>query len=389
MTPARKKAFEILRLVEGGGYAADLLYARTKTMSSRDAALTEELVLGVLRRKRQLDHLIEYFSGEPAERLDREVRIALELGIYQLRFLDRIPPHAAVSESVDLVKHAHKRSAAGFVNAVLRKVNRDPIPWPNRAVELSVPDWLFERWSKFYGPEGAERIARVFLEPPKTYIRVPPGRESELAGKKVEPTEIPGCYLLLEGDARPFRRQDISSQWVVTLLDLQPGTTLLDLCAAPGNKTAQALEITPSVIACDRNFRKLVQMEGIPATRIALDALKPLPFRTNFPRILLDAPCSGTGTLARNPEIKWRLVPEQLEQHHKRQVQLLRTALEVLAPGGVLVYSTCSLEYEEGEQVVSEALEEADARFRIEYLARRIPGVDAGDGFFAAVISSE
>jgi len=389
VSPARKKAFEILRLVEGGGYAQDLLHARAGTLAPRDRALAEELVLGVLRYRKQLDHLIQHYSGKEPGRLDPEVRLALELGIYQIRHLDRIPAHAAVHESVELVKRAHKRSAASLVNAVLRKVNREPVSWPDPATEYSVPSWLFERWAGMYGPEVARRIAQSFLERPRTYIRVPAGREAELAGKKVEPTGIPGCYRLLEGDPEPFRRQDISSQWVVTHLDLEPGMLLLDLCAAPGNKTAQALEITSRIVACDRNLRKLREMICLPVWKVALDALKPLPFQASFPRILLDAPCSGTGTLGRNPEIKWRLKPEDLDHHHDRQVMMLRNALRLLAPGGRLVFSTCSLEYEEGESVVAEALEETEPRFRTEYLARRIPGVDEGDGFFLAVITSE
>src|SRR5580693_7404572 len=147
---ARIVAFDILLRVESGGYASDLLLSQTAGLESRDAGLASEIVFGVLRYRAQLDYLIEHYSGR-SRKLDAEVRIALRLAIYQLRYLERIPPHAAVADSVDLVKRAHKRSAMGFVNAVLRKVTREPVAWPNREVELSCPEWLLARWQTHYG----------------------------------------------------------------------------------------------------------------------------------------------------------------------------------------------------------------------------------------------
>ncbi len=389
LSPARLRAFEILRLVEGGGYASDLLRSRTAQLESRDAALASELVFGVLRYQAQLDFLIEHFSGKAAARLDREVRLVLRLGIYQLRYLDRIPAHAAVSEAVELTRRAHKRSAVGFVNSVLRKVDREPVAWPSRAVELSAPEWLLENWTRQFGAEAAATIARAFLKPPERYVRVPESRREEAAAPGQEPTEVAGCYRVVRASAGDFRLQDISSQAVVELLELEPGQTFLDLCAAPGNKTAQALERRVWAVAADINRHKLAEMEDLEAAPVALDATRPLPFRRPFDRILLDAPCSGTGTLGRNPEIKWRLQPADLERHHRRQARMLARALELLAPGGRLVYSTCSLEYEENEQVVEEVLEEAPEAIQLDFMMRRIPGVDAGDGFFAAVLTSK
>lgn len=389
ISPARRTAYEILRLVEGGGYASDLLRYRTSALDSRDAALASELVFGVLRFQGQLDYLIEHYSGKAAARLDREVRLVLRLGIYQLRYLERIPPHAVVSEAVELTRRAHKRSAAGFVNSVLRKVDREPVAWPSRAVELSAPEWLLENWQRQFGAEGAATIARAFLKPPERYVRVPESRRDEAAALGFEPTDVPGCYRVVKGSASGFRLQDISSQAVVGLLELEPGQTFLDLCAAPGNKTAQALETPVRAIAADIHLHKLAEMADLDAARVALDATRPLPFLRPFDRILLDAPCSGTGTLGRNPEIKWRLQPADLERHHRRQVQMLARALERLAPGGRLVYSTCSLEYEENEQVVEEVLEGAPVEIQVDHMMRRIPGVDPGDGFFAAVLTSK
>src|SRR5579862_9262728 len=151
MSPARDTAYRILQRVHSGGYAADLLLRECAKLDPRDAALTETLVFGCLRFQAQLDYLIDVFSGRPQPKLDEEVRIALRMGIYQLRYLDRIPAHAAVAESVDLVKRAHKRSAAPFVNAVLRKVNRRKVQWPDAPTAWSLPKWMLDRWQRQYG----------------------------------------------------------------------------------------------------------------------------------------------------------------------------------------------------------------------------------------------
>lgn len=349
-SPARIAAFDILLKVEGGGYASDLLLLQTADLDSRDAGLASEIVFGVLRYRAQLDYLVEHYSGRRGK-LDAEVRIALRMAIYQLRYLERIPAHAAVGDSVDLVKRAHKRSAMGFVNAVLRKVTREVVSWPSREVELSCPEWILARWEKHYGAETMAGIARAALEEPEKYVRI------SAAGE---------------------RRQDIGSQSVVQLLRLEAGQTLLDLCAAPGNKTAQALESGVRVVAADLHFQRLVQMKHVDAALAVLDGTLPLPFGRGFDRILVDAPCSGTGTLGRNPEIKWRLKPADLDDLHGRQTALLANARSLLKPGGLLVYSTCSLEPEENEAVVA-------GQHVVESM-QRIPGRDAGDGFYAAVM---
>ena len=232
------------------------------------------------------------------------MRIALRMGIFQLRYLDRIPAHAAVTESVELVKRAHKRSAAGFVNAVLRKVNRNPVHWPDHATELSVPAWMLERWQQQYGEQAAAAIAQAALEQPEAAINPDTGRQ-----------------------------QDPGAQSIVPLLEIEPGMTVLDLCAAPGNKTAQTLALGARVIACDRYLKRLAEVPA-EAQRVVLDAATSLPFNAKFDRILVDAPCSGTGTLARNPEIKWRLRPSDLARFAGLQRKILEHALPHLKPGG-------------------------------------------------------
>ncbi|HVN06928.1 MAG TPA: transcription antitermination factor NusB [Bryobacteraceae bacterium] len=352
MSPARLLAFEILTAAERGGYASDLLAARAAPLDSRDAGLASEIVMGVLRYQSQLDFLIEVYSRKPAGRLDAPVRLALRMGIYQLRYLERIPAHAAVSESVELVKRARKRSAAPFANAVLRKVRRDAAAWPGRDVELAHPAWLLERWEKQYGWAAAEAIARAGLRVPETYV-----------------------------NPETARIQDIGAQAIVPLLRLEAGQTFLDLCAAPGNKTAQALAAGGRGVAADLHWHRLAAMKPLGIPLVALDGTLPLPFRRQFDRILIDAPCSGTGTLARNPEIKWRLKPADIPDLHARQVALLEQGRRALAPGGLLVYATCSLEREENEDVIA-----AVPPGLVVETMTRLPGREPGDGFFAAAI---
>ena len=346
MSPAREIAFRVLQRVAEGGYATDLL--RRESAEPRDAHLAEAIVLGCLRYQAQLDFLIAEFSGRSGVKLDPEVSIALRMGVFQLRYLDRIPPYAAINDSVELVKKARKRSATGYVNAVLRRVHTSFVKWPDLATELSMPGWLLERWQGHYGSEAAEAMARAALEEPEASVNPDTGR-----------------------------RQDLSAQSIVPLLSIGPGMRVLDVCAAPGNKTAQMLAMGAHVVACDRYFKRL---EFVPreAARVMLDGSAPLPFAAQFDRILLDAPCTGTGTLGRNPEIKWRLKPEDVPRLAQLQRQMLAQSLLCLKPGGRLVYSTCSLEKEENEDIVAaQAVLETHVR---------LPGRDRGDGFFAAVI---
>lgn len=347
ISPARKAAFEALRRVHGGGLSDLALLEVCVGMEPRDAALAHQITYGVLRHQRQLEFLAKHFSGRKILVLDGTTAILLYMGLYQMRYLSKIPPHAAVMESVELAKRLKKRSSAGLINAVLRKVHKKPLAWPDEATELSMPDWLWGKWKAAFGHETARAIALYALQPP------------------------------------PKKGMDEGAESVVPLLDLKPGQRMLDLCAAPGNKTRQAIAAGVQVVACDRSPKRLMGMSEIGVPLVMLDAARSLPFRPNFDRVLADVPCSGTGTLGRNPEIKWRLTPEDLERHQKRQIEILREARTALKPGGRLVYSTCSLEKEENEDVVRSVCGDAEIP-----LMRRIPGRDPGDGFFAAVINS-
>lgn len=375
LAPARKAAFSALLAVERGAWSAEALAAKSAHLDSRDAGLASDIVFGVLRRRGELDATIRHYSKVPLERLDPEVWITLEMAFYQMRFLDRVPSHAVVNDAVELARRSGTASAAAFVNAVLRQSLRRPF---EAAETLSTPAWLLERWTAAYGGETAKGIAAASLRVPERYIRVgaaapPPG---------AEPTEIAGCYRLPAGDPGGFRFQDISAQAVVPLLRLEPGQTFLDLCASPGNKTAQALETPLRAVACDLHLSRAAMLRELGIPVVVLNGEQQLPFSRKFDRILLDAPCSGTGTLARNPEIKWNLEPEDFADLRERQIALLRNAFAQLAPAGRLVYSTCSLEREENEEVV------AALGANVVETMQRIPGRDAGDGFFAAVLQA-
>jgi len=396
VAPARRTAYEVLRRVEAeGAYAGELLHARLlDDIKPRDAALATELTFGVLRQRRLLDFILEPLLKKPVERLDLPVALALRLGLYQLRFLRGVPARAAVNESVEMVKAARKGSAGALVNAVLRRAAeqaRQPIERMvparlPRAERLGIlhshPTWMAEQWLARFGEEGAIALMQANNRAPRLSCIVnDPARRDEVlaeltaAGLRIEPGRLLRNAFAVSGGSvartEAYRSgrisiQDEASQAVPLLLDTQPGERVLDLCAAPGGKTAtlaRAVGGEGFVVAADRHAHRLramrEQFERLKLARVdavELDAQKPLPFCAHFDRILVDAPCSGTGTLARHPEIRWRLRPEQLGELHSLQVALLTNAIAQLAPAGRLVYSTCSLEPEENEEVAAEVL---------------------------------
>lgn len=443
ISPARAAAFEILLRVETtDAYASELLHSsRLAKLSSADHGLLTELVMGVLRWRGVIDKHIAEHSTQPLVKLDREVLTALRLGAYQLLFLDRIPKHAAVNESVELVKQARKRSAAGMVNAVLRKIANGP----HDRNDASHPDWLVKRWTRAYGADVARKICDYDNTAPKQAVRVSSltlasetakgGAPSSLGSGNLELNELiadgirlePGnllatAFTVSSGDitqskALRERRlfiQDEASQLVALLVG--KGNAILDCCAAPGGKTRiiaeqnqgsmiVALELHPHRAAL---LKKLVSSDKV---RVIAADVRRLPLDKKFDRILVDAPCSGTGTLARNPEIKWRLKASDLSRLQAYQVEILSSAMNYVATRGRLIYSTCSLETEENERVVENALAAnpefrlIDSRAELQHLKenrelvvdnidsllsgpylRTIPGVHLSDGFFGAIL---
>jgi 16S rRNA (cytosine967-C5)-methyltransferase len=438
ISQARTIAFDVLlRVAKQDAYADDVLRAELdEGVKTEDAGLATELALGVLRWQRLLDFAIDRYLKKPAAMSDIEVRIALRLGFYQLLFLDRVPARAAVHESVELVKRARKRSAATLVNAILRKAAKEPLPGnsPVEAVarllpaELSLadkigiqyshPTWMVERWLRIYGEERTRALLHSNNRVPvlSGYLLNLERREDatqllERSGCRPQPGRLLRDAWVFEGGnpaaSEAVRRgwvalQDEASQAVAGLVAADPGNSVLDLCAAPGGKTlllARATGAQGHVIAADlhehrvRALKERLELAGVRNVEIiALDAEQPLPFERTFERILVDVPCSGTGTLARHPEIRWKLRAEDLGDLHERQVRLLRNALPLLSPHGRLVYSTCSLEPEENELVVREVLSGLGDTFQIldprtaieKFLTEtvRVETVVTGDGFF-------
>jgi len=452
ISPARKIAYEVLRRVEAeGAYASDLLHAELGArIRVEDAGLATELVMGVLRWRRLLDFLLDRQLKKPVVKLDLPVALALRIGLYQLRFLERIPARAAVNESVELVKSARKTSAATLVNAALRRAADDAqlpaqnlLPQDTPAAERlgilhSHPTWMVERWLARLGEQQTIAQLEADNRTPRLTCALHDVRQREEiftalkhAGLRIEPGRILQSAFAVSGGSptrtESFRSgaisiQDEASQTVPLLLDVQTKDRVLELCAAPGGKTpplVRAAGPSGTVVAADRHAHRLramrEQFQRLDLTQVRLvelDAASPLPFSALFHRILVDAPCSGTGTLARHPEIRWRLRPEQFAEFGALQISLLKSALERLAPGGRLVYSTCSMEPEENEQVVQEALRgttglkrkvgnevardledklvagrDEKSLFDREGYFRTTPDALETDGFFAAIIS--
>ena len=433
IAPARQAAFEILRKVGREQANSDsLLHSpAVDRLSPPDRNLCTTLVLGVLRRQRVLDAECRRFLARPDLVLPEDAMLALRMGVYQLLFLDRIPAHAAIFESVEWTKHSEASRQAGLVNAVLRKVAALP-KRRSFAAELAYPEWLVARWRKLYGEQACRLICEHGLQEPRAALRLlRPDAETPLldAGLTLEP----GSFLTKSRYAATFsipasasaQFQDEGSQLVAELLG--KGSRILDCCAAPGGKTAVMAANNPhaELLACDIHPKRLATMqrrlsELLPQNRIecrVADAAK-LSGIGPFDRVLCDVPCAGTGTLARNPEIRHRLQPQELGRQAERQRAILTAALRLLAPGGRLLYSTCSLEPEENEAVVEACLassagfRKADLRVEFDRLAqqgivggdavaelratgfregylRTLPGLHPCDGFFAAMIERE
>jgi 16S rRNA (cytosine967-C5)-methyltransferase len=467
VSPARNFAYDILIRVErDGSYASELLNApRMDTLSREDRALTYELVMSTLRWQSELDAHIAKYSSQKVSRLDGEVRVALRLGACQLFRLERIPAHAAVHESVELVKQSGKRSAVPYANAVLRKLaanakstgaGEDPhvlsVDMGSLGVELSDPhirqqranmghppstveevaaefahpEWMVARWIDMYGYNAARSICAANQHAPGSALRLCTGdAEEELieAGIRIAPGALlTGARRLLAGDLAhsiAFRDhhvavQDEASQLVAALVG--KGARILDCCAAPGGKTAAIAARNPgaqitAVELHEHRAKGLKERVAGMNVKVVIGNVAAMEFAEKFDCVLADVPCSGTGTLAGNPEIKWRLKAEDLDGLKNLQMSILQSAAAALAPGGRLVYSTCSLEAEEGESVVDQILRgdgslavvpcegvleelkgsgelawaEPQGLVRGEFL-RTLPGIHPCEGFFAAVL---
>jgi 16S rRNA (cytosine967-C5)-methyltransferase len=437
----RRVAYEILTQIEKESCHADPLIERHLShggLLGPDRGLLRELVLGVLRRRLSLDYIIDQFSRQKTDRLEKKVINLLRLGLYQTFFLDRIPVSAAVNETVELAKVFAPR-ASGLVNAVLRRADRerDNIVWPDRnkdtteylSVYYSCPEWLVEDWIRQLGPEEAEPLAASMNEIPPLTFRVNTLRITReelmdrLAGEKILAEKCPfsphGVRVLSPVNPATtvgfaeglFTVQDESSQLASVLLDPEPGCTALDVCAAPGGKSTHIAQLMGNrgvVLSCDQNRRKLQQVEetakrlGITIIRTQVqDAAKQLSLLGEqvFDRILVDAPCSGLGVLRRNPDGKWSKTRDDVQRLSELQRTILGNVANRIADNGVLLYSTCSTTTEENEMVLDDFLAGRDD-FVVEDLRELFPAfstllTERGyfrswphrhgmDGFFAA-----
>ncbi len=426
IAPARMAASHVLLAVERGTAHADdqLRSPRVEALSRQDRDLTTELVLGTLRWQSVLDRELTERLKHPGSDMHLGVIVALRLGAYQLLFLDRIPPHAAINESVELAKQADGPAMAGLSNALLRRLLRErgTLQTLRNDAAAAYPRWMVDRWRARFGEEAAHGICAFGQQPPPTTVR--------LAGSEAPGSDLaPGSFLasarrVLKGDPRvPENRiQDEASQLVGELAALDAGPAIWDSCAAPGGKTAILAERNPdaAITAADVSAARLrIMQRRLPWSErvhfVPADATLHAPGPV-YSTVLCDMPCSGTGTLGRNPEVRHRLEPSDLPRQAERQRAILSSALKTLRSGGRLVYSTCSLEPEENEQVVEavlaaasevvlqpvapalEALRERGVltpegheRLRETAIAgpylRTVPGAHSCDGFFAALLT--
>jgi len=400
---ARAIAYQVLLQVERSdaylNVALDAALRAAGALPRQEAALATELSYGVARRALALDAALTAHSSRPLRKIDTAVHVALQLGAYQLLYLDRIPEHSAVDETVELVKRSGLSRAAGFVNAVLRKVAANKtIPFPEDrierlCVEESHPGWLVRRWATRFGIDDAAALCRVNNTPPPVCVRVNSTRatreqlQEALAAEGVtaRPTPLSPVGLLLENPGslaalKAFREgimqvQDEAAQLVSLVPAVRPGMTVLDACAAPGGKAchlAERLGGQGDLFAIDLHRQKIEKLQ-LEANRLGVskviharvaDASRPLPFGPGAcDVILLDAPCSGLGTLRRHPELRYRRSEADIGRLAEIQRSLWRNLLQHLKPGGSLVYAVCSMEPEEGPEQAQAIAQEGGLQF--------------------------
>ena len=418
IAPARVAAYDILTAVSAGNadLATAVAFARAGLRDERDRALASEIATGTLRWRAALDHVVAVFARRAIDRLDPEIVEILRLSAYQLLHLTRVPASAVVDDAVNLARRAGKSSAAGFVNAVLRTISRkrSALPLPPRpndasdrdaaldylSVTLSHPRWLVTRWYERLGFEAAERWALFDNTPAPLTLRANRllvtvddlARQLEAAGVRAHHAAYaPDALIVDEGSPMPLVEQGLcvvqeeASQLAATLAADAAGARVLDTCASPGGKTiaiASAMPPTGLLVACDVRDRRMALLrrtvETAAAARVRLvqaDLLQPLPFSRPFDLVFVDVPCSGLGTIRRDPDIRWRRHERDLVAFAAAELTMLQRAAEAVAPGGRLIYATCSSEPEENEGVAQAFLATmpAFAPRRVREVSARLP----------------
>jgi 16S rRNA (cytosine967-C5)-methyltransferase len=401
---AREAAYQVvLRVFEDDAYADRVLRTAAAGLDTRDRALAQRLAYGTVQRMRTLDHAITTLGKRPVRKLDPPVRAALRLGAYQLGFTD-VPAHAAVNESVELVRAARLERAVPFTNAVMRRLTAGieqllaelPESTPaEAALRHSYPDWVAELWWRELGPEDALALMRWQNEPPERVVRLNRRRSGEVEGRP-DP-DLPDALHVERVDEAALAAgliwpQSRGSQLAGLAVGSRPGERTLDLCAAPGGKATQ---LEGEVVAVELHEGRARELEencrrlgADNVTVVNEDATKLPPELTGFDRVLVDAPCSGLGVLAGRPDLRWRARPLP-----ELQLELLRVAAERVKPGGTIVYSVCTIHAEENEAIVDasglrvEPLGDEWPQFRHprrpEFLLT-LPHVHGTSGFFIA-----
>jgi 16S rRNA (cytosine967-C5)-methyltransferase len=423
ISPARKLSYKLLcRIDSGSSFSDDALNSEVmERLEGRDRNLTTEIVYGSLRWQGALDHILAGVSARPWQTVEPEARTLLRMSVYQMWQMDRIPDHALVNDGVELAKRELGKGIDKYVNGILRKLVRTR-PWTEdgfwlkapRWARASLPQWLWDRWAGRYGETAAMEFALSLNRPPLPAFRSTAGRPESLSAEAVLSDLVPGAAIrtsdISEQDRR-FGYQDEASQLVPYLLGSPArGSRVWDACAAPGGKTAVLCGLygeTGQVVASDVSRTRMARLRhlfeneevSVPAMVVA-DASKTPPFRCRFDAVLADVPCSGLGTLRRNPEIKWRFRPEDFGALQKTQGEILAAVAGAVRIGGYLLYSTCSTEPEENEDVIKSFLS-AHSEFRLETpvephgvdnwishdgMLRTFPGSRLWDGFFAALM---
>ncbi len=422
IAPARRVTFEALLKIETGeAHSDDLLHSKQiRDLEPRDRNLATELLYGILRWRSRLDYVLSAASSRPWGSIDGTVRAALRMGLYQMWHMDRVPDYAAVSDAVEIVRAVGPRGSDGFVNAILRSLGRER-PWARRGFEaclptwirVSLPEWLWKRWSARYGENRAGEYALSLNQPSRAAFRPLLENLQQPRPGWIASEIVPGAFVAESGapDLPPgLLFMDEASQLVPFLIGAEEGWEVWDACAAPGGKSAILQKLVGSggkVISSDSSIRRTLFMKhqigktGAESSMLLVaDAGARPPFRARFDAVLVDAPCSGLGTLRRNPEIKWRFSEDRLAELHHLQSGILHAACEAVRPGGRLLYATCSLEPEENETVVAEFLENhaefsqvrpgvptaAGPWVDAEGFFRTFPAVRLWDGFFAALL---
>jgi 16S rRNA (cytosine967-C5)-methyltransferase len=421
IAPARLAASDALRAIDDGpiDLGEAIAKARLTLHDERDHALLLEIVTGTLRMRSALDYQIGLRSNRAVARLDAAVLRVLRLSAFQLLYLSRMPPAAVINDAVEMTRKAGKSSAAGMVNAILRRLarEREALQWPDdMAIVHSHPRWLVDRWIARHGRDNTEQWLQFNNRPPSLCLAVNRTittresliRELAAAGVSTEPTAraaeglhvVDGHPLRLEAfNEGKFIVQDEASQLIAELVEVGPGARVLDLCASPGGKTlalSARVGSAGEVVACDvrphrvRLLQRTVTRCRLTNTRVVhIGSHGPVPFRdAAFDAVLIDAPCSGLGTVRRDPDIKWRRHEDDLPRFAQSQLALLQRAAPLVGPGGIMVYSTCSSEPEENRHVV-EAFLRSGARFNVERTHETLPYRDNLEAFFGAVLRRE